>query len=651
MAMRSLFAYPRHGFVLAVAGVLLAISTLTRLVLGLALVAGPGVGVGAFLAAFAVGFVFDLAAALGLTLPLAIYLTLVPERWIARRWQRGLLTAGLFLFTYGVLFVAAAEYFFFDEFSSRFNFVAVDYLLYPTEVTENIWQSYPTGWILLGIALVATAAVLLLRRRLAATCAVGAPRRRRLAAVGLHLAAFVAAVFLVSTSWTQISANRAVDELAGNGYWAFVDALSGRDAPYQGVYASLDPGDANARLRRLLSEPSVVTLPAEPLAARRIRPAGPARRVNVVVVLEESFGAEFVGSLHPHDVPLTPRYDEWSQRGTLLTRAYSTGNRTIRAIEATTTGLPPLPGSSLVRRAQSVGLFTLPSVLRERGYETLFLYGGRALFDGMGGYLKANGVERIVDQGDFPSEAFRTAWGVADEALFDRAITEMDALYARQQPFYSLVLTVSNHRPYLFPQDRLQPLPGLRRRENAVRYADHALGRFLDEARSHPFFADTLFVLMGDHGARVYGAAEVPLASYEVPILFLGPGVEAGRRVDTLASSLDVPPTVLALLGEEYDSKFFGQDVLLATPERGRAFFVHNNDIGMFRGQDLAVLGLHQSRRAYRISGDDLLPLGSDDPVGRELIADSIATFESVDRTYRAGGYGFAPGAAAVAGR
>jgi|CXWL01.1.fsa_nt_gi phosphoglycerol transferase MdoB-like AlkP superfamily enzyme len=643
-ALRSFFP-ARYRLVLVAAGLSVAIATLTRLVLGLALVRGPGVGFADFAAAFAVGLIFDLVAALGLAAPLAVYLAVVPERWFRGRFQRRLLLGGLFLFTFGLLFVAAAEYFFFDEFASRFNFVAVDYLLYPTEVGENIWESYPTGWILTTIALVALAALSLLRRQLDPAFAGEDRPRPRLVAASFHLLLFAGAVALVSSGWTRVSTNRSVDELAGNGYWAFVDALSGRDAPYQGVYATLDPADEASRLRRLLAEPTLASLPSEPLAPRRIRPAeGPSesrRPPNVVVVLEESFGAEFVGALHKREVSLTPEFDALAAQGTLLTRAYSTGNRTIRAIEATITGLPPLPGASLVRRDQSRDLFTLPTVLRDRGYETLFLYGGRALFDGMGSFLGANGVDRIVDQGDFPAEAFRTAWGVADEDLFDRAIVEMDQLHSRDQPFFSLVLTVSNHRPYRFPTERCPPLAGLRRRENAVHYADHALGRFLREAREHPFYADTLFILMGDHGARVYGAAEVPLASYEVPILFLGPGIEPGRRVDTLASSLDVPPTVLGILGLEYESKFFGQDVLRAAPDRGRAFFVHNHHIGMLRGADIAVLGLRGSTQAYRIAGEDLAPLDPSDPIGQELIRDTIAVFESVDRVYRAGGYRF----------
>jgi phosphoglycerol transferase MdoB-like AlkP superfamily enzyme len=358
----------------------------------------------------------------------------------------------------------------------------------------------------------------------------------------------------------------------------------------------------------------------------------------VVVVLEESLGSEFIGALHPRPASLTPNFDALVPQGTLLTHAYSTGNRTIRAIEATTSSLPPLPGVSIVRRPQSKDLFTLPAVLRERGYGTLFVYGGRAMFDGMGSYLRNNGVERIVEQKDFPDDAFRTAWGVSDQAIFDRALSEMDAFHAQGKPFYTLVLSVSNHRPYRFPEGSLAWDPKLKSRENAVRYADWALGRFARQARQHAFFKDTLFVFMGDHGARVYGASEIPLASYEVPILFWGPGiVPAGRRVDTLASSLDVPPTVLGILGLEYDSKFFGHDVLHVDPAAGRALMTHNNEIALMRGSRIAVLGLHRSMQLFDVKPDGgFVPAAVKD--GR-LIEDAIAYYSGADTAYRTGAY------------
>lgn len=205
----------------------------------------------------------------------------------------------------------------------------------------------------------------------------------------------------------------------------------------------------------------------------------------------------------------------------------------------------------------------------------------------------------MIEEDEFPDGAFRTAWGVADEHLFDRAIAELDSLDATGRPSFTLVLTVSNHRPYTYPPGRIPQDPASKRRSHAVHYADWALGRFMAEAQRHRFYHHTLFVLMGDHGARVYGAAEIPLHSYEVPILLVAPGVvPAGVRVAILTSSLDLPPT---------------------------------------------VLGLHRATRVFRVTpGDSLRPLAAPDP-GTDPVGDAVAYVEGADRLYRSGALRVAP--------
>jgi phosphoglycerol transferase MdoB-like AlkP superfamily enzyme len=648
--MSPLVLATRYRVAALLIAIYLGVSLLTRVALLIAQHAWSANGAGRVLAALAAGEAFDLLAALWLAVPVVLYLTLLPERWLARRGQRALLLAGVGVALFAMLFVAVVEGFFFAEFNGRFNFVAVDYLVYPTEVVDNVWQSYPTGLVLTGLALLSAGLTLLLRKRIAAA-GLRPVRAARRAAVLIAYAGLLAVLTLaVSPRLARVSEDRALNEIAGNGYYSFWMALLGSDAPYEGMYATRADTTVGERLRRLLAEPAAV--PASfvrdaPLTARRhIRALGPARRMNVVVVLEESLGSEFIGALHPRPVPVTPQFDALTREGTLLTHAYSTGNRTIRAIEATTSSLPPLPGVSIVRRPQSEDLFTLPELLRARGYQTLWCYGGRALFDGMGRYLRHNGVDRIVEQSDYPKGTFKTAWGVADEAIFDRALTEMDAMAATGRPFYTLILSVSNHRPFTYPEGRIPVDTRFHRRESAVRYADWALGRFIRQARQHAFFKDTLFVLMGDHGARVYGAAEIPLASYEVPVLFLAPGVvPAGRRLDTLASSLDIPPTVLGLLGMEYDSKFFGHDLFHIDPSAGRALMTHNNEIALLRGTRIAVLGLHQSTAVFDLGPDYALrPVRSLDAGARELIEDAIAYYDGADALYRSGGLAFRGG-------
>jgi len=639
---RGVLLAPRFGVMRLVLTCFLLLSLLTRIGL-LAMHRAPSVdGLVLTAAALARGTGFDLLAALWILAPLTLYLALVPERWFRWRGHAGALRAGVFLGLYAMLFIALAEGFFFAEFDGRFNFVAVDYLIFPTEVTLNLWESYPLVWLLGGLLVVTLVIARLLRGRLARLTAGPTAPALRVGFTACHAAGIWLLGVLLAPMSGNLSEDRALNEIVGNGYHAFWSALIGQDAPYEGRYASIPIDEALTRLPRLLAEPA--TVPGSFVAGsvrRRVEPGDSIRRLNVVIVLEESFGSAFVGALQSGEPGLTPHFDSLAAEGTLLVNAYSTGNRTIRAIEAITASLPPLPGISLVRRPASQDLFTLPALLRERGYRTMFNYGGRALFDGMGSYLRNNGVDRIIELDDYPDSAFRTAWGVADEVIFDRALAEMDTLATNGDPFYALVLSVSNHKPYRFPALVVARVPKLGGRRNAVRYADYALGRFLRQARSHPFFDNTLFVLIGDHGARVYGAAEIPLASYEVPILFYAPKwIPSGVRVATLASTLDVAPTILGVLGLGYESRFFGQDILRLPAAAGRAPMTHNSVVSVMDDSTLVVLGLHGSIMLYRREGGAVImaPQSRWTGADRERVEDAIAFYTGADWLYRNGG-------------
>lgn len=643
--LRSAFA-PRYFLALALAAIYMAVFLLTRIILLAVQHAVSRNGFGPTLTALGAGEIFDAVVALWMIAPLVLYLSLLPQRWFQGRLQRSVLWTGLAISTFSALFTACVEYYFFEEFNSRFNFVAVDYLAYPTEVADNVWQSYHVALVFTLVVLVTATILVLLRRPLRETWQRVTPPLKRLGFVAGFAAILALATWTVSPALAHVSEDRALNEISLNGYYSFFMALLGKDAPYEGLYATRPQPAVMARLQRLLGEKSMV--PASFTAGstlRKIDNPGPSRRLNVVVVLEESLGSDLVGTLHARPESLTPSFDALTAEGTLLTHAFSTGNRTVRAIEATTSSLPPLPGESIVRRDNSVGLFTLPSVLASQGYQTMFVYGGRALFDGMGTYLQHNGVDRLVDQSSYPSGTFTTAWGVCDEAIFTKALQVMDETHAQGKPFYSLVLSVSNHRPFTFPQDHIKEEKRFHRRENVVRYADWALGQFMAQAKSHAFYRDTVFVLMGDHGARVYGASEIPLPSYEVPILFIGPGVPAGARLPTLASSLDVPPTILGILGLDYDSKFFGHDVFRIEPEEGRALMNHGSEIALMRGGRMAVLGLRESATLYEVDAakDEIAKAKTVDPAGHELIEDAIAYYNAADRLYRSGAFKFSP--------
>ncbi|HVV72829.1 MAG TPA: LTA synthase family protein, partial [Verrucomicrobiae bacterium] len=266
-----------------------------------------------------------------------------------------------------------------------------------------------------------------------------------------------------------------------------------------------------------------------------------------------------------------------------------------------------------------------------------------------------NGYDRFVEEKHFEHPTFKTIWGVCDEDLYARSIQEFREHSTAGKSFFATVLSVSNHKPYTYPPGRIPEDPEQRRRENAVKYSDYALGQFFRAAKKESFWTNTIFVVVADHGARVYGEQSIPIHSYEIPLLIAGPAaVKKAARVGTLGCSLDVGPTVLGLIGRPYQTTFFGQDLLNCPSSAGRAFLNHNRDIGMLARERLVVLGLMKGEEFY--TGDpkvaEMQPLKNPNASDRELEKDAMAVFQVADDLYMHRRYRVEPaaGAQAVAG-
>lgn len=583
---------------------------------------------------FLTGLRFDLLVALVIVFPQVLHLTFHSNRRVTGLASRLGIHGGLLVIIAGLLFLSCAEFLFFDEFESRFNYIAFEYLVYPTEVFTNIWQSYPLAWILLGIAAATAAIYLPLRRGVDPLLHVALPAGRRYAILGGVAAAIAVLWATVGTASEQISANRVANECSGNGLYSFVYYAWTDRFNYDDFYLTQPVAQAFERVERRVVNPGDESTdnPRNPLD-RTVTPAEPQKNWNVVLILEESLGSDFIGALGDTR-GLTPRFDELTKQSLLFDNFHATGNRTARALEATLASLPPIPTESILKRDHSSHVWTLARVLRERGYRSLFVYGGRGLFDGMRSFMLANGFERFIEQRDFPNPTFTSAWGVCDEDIFNRALDEFDTLESGGRPFFSVVLSVSNHKPYTFPDGRTDLPSGQQRRENAVKYADWALGEFFARAARHPFYENTLFVVMGDHGARVYGSQMFPVSSYRVPVLLIQPGGKsAGTRCATLASSLDIAPIILGRLGGGYRSTFYGRDALAIPPDSAYALMQHNHDLMLLQSDGrAAMLGCPRTAYSFRLSrrGFQLNP-AEPDP---DLLLDAQAFYQTANRLY-----------------
>jgi phosphoglycerol transferase MdoB-like AlkP superfamily enzyme len=617
---------------LAAAGVFVAVCTLTRIALALRPEAGMLVA-GELARSFAIGLGFDLVAAAYAVTPFALWLALAPDRLARTRAYRVATLAWFGVACFAALLLPVSEWLFWDEFGARFNFIAVDYLLYTHEVLGNIWQSYPVGWLLAALAAVAAGLTALAAHRIWRWSAAPLRRPDALAAVAAQLALVAALTAFVDADLKNRSTDDTANELAGNGLYEFFAANRRNELSFERYYRTLPLPEALTTVRDALS-PARWIDPAGP-GIERLEPGrGAERHLNVVLVSVESLGAEFLGA-YGDARGLTPNLDRLAHESLWFANVYATGNRTVRGLEALALALPPTPGQSIVRRPNNEVLFSLGSVFEDKGYGVLFAYGGYGYFDNMNAFFDANDY-RAVDRRDIPSGRveFENVWGVADEHLYDQVIAEIDLEKSAHpdRPVFAHVMTTSNHRPYTYPAGRID-IPSGSGRDGAVKYSDYAIGRLIERARARPWFDDTVFVITADHGANARGTAQIPVDKYLIPVFVYAPKHVAPRRVDRLMSQIDIAPTVLGVLDLSYYTKFLGRDVLHSAPATDRAFVANYQTLGYLRGDDVVLLQPKRKVEVFRRQGEALV---DPDP---SLVREAIAFYQVASHAFRNGLY------------
>lgn len=496
------------------------------------------------------------------------------------------------------LFGAAAEYFFWEEFGSRFNFIAVDYLIYTKELINNIIESYNLPLILSGIFVVALFLSGLILKLTFGEFQIKSSglivknsffSRKKKSAYLLAMSFWL--ILLGGLHWgyqpPAVFKNNLANEISYNGLYRLFSAYWHNQLDYRQFYPVMADDEALGILKDELGQSALSWDQRPESLARLVDSPRAERRLNVVQIVVESLGSDLLGED-------TPNLNRLISEGLYFSNLRATGTRTVRGLEALTLGVPPTPGSSIVRRPGNDGLFNIGSVFQDRGYETSFIYGGFGYFDNMNAFFAGNGW-KVIDRYSMNKSdiSFANVWGVCDEDLYKVALKSADASFEEGRSFYQFLLTTSNHRPFTYPEGKVD-LPSGQSRRGAVQYTDHALGKFLDEARGKPWFKDTLFVIVADHTAGIAGKTVIPPQRYLIPALIYGPGHIASGRINTLASQIDLPPTILALLGLDYEGAFFGQDILSMRAESGRAYLGTYQLLGLMDNNSLTILAPSQ---------------------------------------------------------
>ena len=614
--------------------VLVSVVLLTLSRLGLSLWQRERVAAaGSLTTLFAQGLRFDLVT-LGLALlaPSLIAPVFLANRWTLRPtlWAMRIFFAATLTLLF---FMEMATPAFLEEYDSRPNYLFVEYLEYPREVLATLWGAYPIQLILSGllVPLVFFASLRLFTKlsdfpgpiRLRVTL----PLTLLLPLLSLAAARSTLEHRPVNPSNACYSSDAMVNSLPLSSLYSVAYAIyetRKNERPGETAYGRRPYEDVLEIVRaasglgaEVFGDPEIPTLHRQHVATPRARP------LNFVIILEESLGAEFVGAMG--GLPLTPNLDALLEEGLTFDQLYATGTRSVRGIEAVVTGFLPTPTRSVVKLPRSQrNFFTVAEVLARAGYGTSFLYGGEAHFDNMRRFFSGNGFGEIIDHSDFGEGAFEGSWGVSDEDLFRLAHEHFEA--QGERPFFSLVFSSSNHSPWDFPLGdfELYEEPAATR-NNAVKYADHALGVFFDLARGSSYWDNTVFLVVADHNSRVYGPALVPVEHFHIPATFLGGTIGTGR-IPTLASQIDLFPTAFALMGFESSHPGLGRD--LTDPRQrertGRAI-LQFNDANLYLTPEHAVLHRpHLPTAHLRWTGATLVEVPPDEDLERIALAHAL---------------------------
>jgi phosphoglycerol transferase MdoB-like AlkP superfamily enzyme len=627
----------RFGPVAVVTVLVCTISFITRIILLIKSWPSLELNPFSFIAIFLVGLFYDIIVSSFFAIPVALYCWLMKDSIYRKRWQRIVLFILFFLISFILLLNAGAEITFWDEFSVRFNFIAVDYLIYTTEVLGNIWESYNIPLIGAAVVLASIALVFLIRNKLTASQQASMRFGQRSVFFLQFLLVPAAGYFLVNNHIKNFSNNNFVNELSGNGIYEFGTAFWNNEIDYNRFYVTRND-TANFRILREMLQAPNATFSNNPLSIERvIKNDSPEHKWNIVLVSVESLSGDYLKHFGNKE-NITPFLDSLIPYSVFFENFYATGTRTVRGLEALSLAIPPTPGQSIVRRPDNAGMFTIGNVLQAKGYDVNYIYGGNAFFDNMGKYFGGNGYT-VLDKRDIPDNLVHhtTAWGIDDEAAFDYTLSQCDKSFAAGKLFFNHIMTVSNHRPYTYPDGRIDIPSSTQSINGGVKYTDYAINKFLRDAQHKPWFNNTIFVIVADHCSKSAGKTDLPVNRYHIPCFIYAPQLLRPAIEQRFTSQIDLAPTVLGMLNLNYTSRFLGYDIFRTAAGRERVFISTYQDIGYIRNNKLVILSPQKkietmapnfvSGTAGKISPDQV------------LINEAIAWYQGANFLYKNGGY------------
>jgi len=498
---------------------------------------------------------------------------------------------------------------FIHEYGFRPNRLFIEYLIYPNEVANMLFEGHLWTIIIVSLLLAFLIKLYLSASKIIFSTQYASQAIGSVSAISTFLILFLT-LFLcargtlahrpINPSFVYFSTDPLINSLTLNSAYSVAHAYKqfGNESNAAKMYGKMAPEKVIETVRKETDlDPKSFYSNVKPSLATHL-PVYQGKPKNLVIILEESLGAQFVSSLG--GLPLTPAIDKLSKEGWSFQRLYATGTRSVRGIEAVITGFTPTPARAVVKLDKSqTNFFTIASLLKANNYTTQFIYGGESHFDNMKGFFLGNGIADIVDFDDIENPNFVASWGASDEDLFKQADKEITKLNESGKPFFSFIFSSSNHDPFEIPDKKVTPTKYTKEqlskydakellRHKAIQYADYALGKFIENAKKQPYWQDTVFLIVADHDARASGVELVPIKNFHIPGIILN-GKKEQITDNRLISQIDLAPTLLSLIGIKNTSPMLGHD-LNNVNSGGRAMMQYADNFAYIKGEDVAIL-------------------------------------------------------------